>query len=82
MSFFISDAVAQQAGGQQGGDPMFSLLMLAGFFVIFYFLLIRPQAKRAKQHKAMVEALSKGDEIVTSGCSRRTRSRTAVCWAR
>jgi preprotein translocase subunit YajC len=40
---------------------------LGGMFVVFYFLLIRPQQKRAKEHKAMIEALSKGDEVVTGG---------------
>ena len=68
MSFFISDAYAQQAGAAAGqSSPIPSLLMLVGFFVIFYFLLIRPQSKRAKEHKVMVEAISKGDEIVTNG---------------
>ena len=71
MSFFISDALAAEApamaagGQQQGGiEP---LIMLGLLFVLFYFLLIRPQAKRAKEHKQMVEALSKGDEVVTTG---------------
>ena len=41
--------------------------MLGGMFAVFWFLLIRPQQKRAKEHKAMIEALAKGDEVVTSG---------------
>ncbi len=65
MSFLISDAWAQAGGG--GGSGLFSLLPLVGIFVLFYFLLIRPQQKRAKQHKEMVAATKKGDEVVTNG---------------
>ena len=68
MSFFISDAVAQggaPAAGQPGG--FMPMILMVGMFVIFYFLLIRPQSKRAKEHKVMVEALKNGDEIVTNG---------------
>ena len=65
MDFLISDAFAQ-AGGEAGGS-LFSLLPLVVIFVLFYFLLIRPQQKRAKQHKEMVAALSKGEEVVTNG---------------
>ncbi|HEB59070.1 MAG TPA: preprotein translocase subunit YajC [Gammaproteobacteria bacterium] len=68
MDFFISTALAEAPGGApQQGDPGSFFLLMIGMFVIFYFLLIRPQQKRAKQHRAMVEALSKGDEVVTSG---------------
>jgi preprotein translocase subunit YajC len=66
MSFFISDAMAQAAPAGQG-NPIMSFLPLVILFVIFYFLLIRPQQKKAKEHKNMVEALQKGDEIVTQG---------------
>lgn len=66
MSFFISDAMAQAAPASQG-DPIMQFLPLVILFVIFYFLLIRPQQKKAKEHKLMVEGLKKGDEIVTSG---------------
>lgn len=66
MSFFINDAMAQAAGAQQA-DPIMSFLPLIILFVIFYFLLIRPQQKKAKEHKQMVEALKKGDEVVTQG---------------
>lgn len=66
MSFFISDAMAQTAAGGQG-NPIMSFLPLVILFVIFYFLLIRPQQKKAKEHKGMVESLQKGDEIVTTG---------------
>lgn len=66
MSFFINDAWAAGAP-QAGGDPLLSFLPLVLIFVVFYFLLIRPQTKRAKEHRAMVAALSKGDEVVTNG---------------
>lgn len=66
MSFLIDNAYAQAAQGAQG-DPLLSFLPLIFIFVIFYFLLIRPQQKRAKEHKQMVQALSKGDEVVTNG---------------
>lgn len=65
MSFFISDAMAQDAAA--GGGGLVGLLPLILIFVIFYFMLIRPQTKRAKEHKNMVAALNKGDEIVTNG---------------
>ncbi|HJP06622.1 MAG: preprotein translocase subunit YajC [Acidiferrobacteraceae bacterium] len=65
MNFLISDAWAQ-AGGD-AGSSLFSLLPLVVIFILFYFLLIRPQQKRAKQHKEMVTALKKGEEIVTNG---------------
>ena len=65
MSFFISDAHAQDASAQAG--PLELILPLLLMFAIFYFLLIRPQQKKAKEHKSMVEALNKGDEVVTNG---------------
>jgi len=65
LDFFISPAYAQAAGQQ---PPVWQLpLMLALFFVVFYFFVLRPQSKRAKEHRAMIDALSKGDEVVTSG---------------
>jgi preprotein translocase subunit YajC len=67
--FFISNAYAQTAPAATGGTE--SSLMSIGFmvliFIVFYFLLIRPQVKRQKEHKTMVEALNKGDEVVTAG---------------
>ena len=66
MSFFIADAAAQ-SGQATGGFGFDFLLMIAVFFLIMYFLIIRPQTKRAKEHKALVESLSKGDEVVTAG---------------
>ena len=62
----ISPAYAQSTGGPFGGDLMTFLPMVA-IFVVFYFLLIRPQQKRARETKAMLEALQKGDEVVTAG---------------
>lgn len=65
MDFFISAAHAQE--GPAGGGMIEFLIMIAIFFAIMYFLIIRPQSKRAKEHRTMVESLSKGDEVVTSG---------------
>ncbi len=67
MSFFISDAMAQGAPASQPGGDILGFLPLILIFIVFYFLLIRPQVKRAKEHKKMVETLAKGDEVVTSG---------------
>ncbi len=67
MSFFISDAIAQTAGDQSGGFSFAAILPLVIMFGIFYFLLIRPQQKKAKEHKNMVATLKKGDEIITNG---------------
>lgn len=65
MNLLINDAYA--AGGGAQGDPWLGLLPIIIIFVIFWFLLIRPQTKRAKQHREMVAALEAGDEIVTQG---------------
>jgi len=62
LDFFIAPAWAQDGGG-----GFLTLLPMVLIFVIFYLLLIRPQQKRAKQHKTMVAGLSKGDEVVTNG---------------
>jgi preprotein translocase subunit YajC len=64
MTFLIDTAWAQ-AGGQ--ADPIMSFLPLVIIFVLFYFLLIRPQHKRQKEHRQMVAALETGQEIVTGG---------------
>ena len=66
MDWLIPSAWAQAAGGAQPNAFM-QLLPLILIFVVFYFLLIRPQAKRAKEHKVMVAALAVGDEVVTAG---------------
>ncbi len=66
MDFLISNAWAQQ-GAQGEPNALITFLPLIILFVLFYFLLIRPQMKRAKEHRQMVEALADGDEIVTNG---------------
>jgi preprotein translocase subunit YajC len=67
MSFFISDALAEGGAAAAQGDPITALLFPIGLLVLFYFFLIRPQSKRAKEQKEMVSALSKGDEVLTQG---------------
>ncbi|MDH5485701.1 MAG: preprotein translocase subunit YajC [Gammaproteobacteria bacterium] len=68
MSFFISDALAEGgAAAAQQGDPITALLFPLGLLALFYFFLIRPQSKRAKEHKTMTEGLKKGDEVITQG---------------
>jgi preprotein translocase subunit YajC len=67
MSFFISDAWAEAAPVAQQADPIGMLAPFAILFVVFYFLLIRPQQKRAKEHRKLIENLAKGDEVVTGG---------------
>ena len=66
MDFLISSAHAQFGGGSQSGSWM-SMLPLVALFVAFYFLLIRPQTKKAKEHREMVAKLGIGDEVVTAG---------------
>ena len=63
----ISSAYAQAAPAAAGGDGLIGFLPIILMFVLLYFLMIRPQMKRAKESKAMVEALQKGDEVVTAG---------------
>ena len=62
---FISEAWAQSGAAQGGGIE--SMLLIVLMFGVLYFLMIRPQMKRAKEHKAMVETLQKGDEIISAG---------------
>jgi preprotein translocase subunit YajC len=67
----IDVAYAQAPGGAAGGGPLSivanPLVMIVLMFVIFYFLLIRPQQKRAKEHRALLDNLKKGDKIITNG---------------
>jgi preprotein translocase subunit YajC len=63
---FISEAYAQ-AAQQPAGNPLLSILPIVAMFVILYFLMIRPQMKRAKEHRAMVDDLKAGDEVVALG---------------
>jgi preprotein translocase subunit YajC len=67
MSFLLSDAAAQTAGAAPAGSGFASLIPLILIFAVMYFLLIRPQQKKMKQHQALVAALGKGDEIMTNG---------------
>jgi preprotein translocase subunit YajC len=68
---FISSAFAQTApAAAAGGDmqsSLLSMLPIVLMFVVLYFIMIRPQMKKQKEHRAMVEALAKGDEVVTAG---------------
>ncbi|MDP1635661.1 MAG: preprotein translocase subunit YajC [Gallionellaceae bacterium] len=63
---FISNAYAEGAATPQGGGFM-EFLPLIALLAVFYFLILRPQQKRAKEHKSLIEALQKGDEVVTVG---------------
>lgn len=65
---FISEAYAQAAGAAPGGtDMLASFLPLVLIFVVFWFLMIRPQQKRMKEHRALVASLKKNDKVVTNG---------------
>lgn len=64
MNFFISDAVA---GSVSQGSSYSIVFMLISFFCIFYFMIFRPQQKRAKMHKDLISIISVGDEIMTTG---------------
>ncbi|MDD2881564.1 MAG: preprotein translocase subunit YajC [Rhodoferax sp.] len=68
---FISSAIAQTAPAAAAGGDLQSSLMgmlpLVLMFVVLYFVMIRPQMKKAKEHKSMVESLAKGDEVATAG---------------
>ncbi|MBA6230850.1 MULTISPECIES: preprotein translocase subunit YajC [unclassified Colwellia] len=66
MSLFISEAHAA-SGSVAGADGTSMLIMLAVFGLVFYFMIYRPQAKRVKEHKGLMSALSKGDEVLTQG---------------
>lgn len=63
----IDNAYAQAAQGAQSGLDLISLAPLVLMFVLLYFLMIRPQTRKAKEHRVMLQALQKGDEVVTSG---------------
>jgi preprotein translocase subunit YajC len=64
---FISPAYAQAAGGGGGGFDITAIMPLILIFAVFYFLLIRPQQKKAKEHRAMIGAVRRGDTVVTGG---------------
>ena len=68
MSFFISPALAEGAASAPPSPGLVpNLFLLGGFLLIFYFLILRPQNKRQKEHKALIDNLAKGDEVVTNG---------------
>jgi preprotein translocase subunit YajC len=67
IDFLITAAHAQAAPTAAPGSDLMAFLPMIAIFVVFYFLLIRPQQKRAKETKAMLQALQKGDEVVTAG---------------
>ena len=62
---FITEAWAQAGGAQGGGIE--SMVLIVVMFGVLYFMMIRPQMKRAKEHKTMIEALQKGDEVISGG---------------
>ena len=66
MDFLISPAYAQQAA-PQGAGIMPTLIMLGLFFLFMYFMIIRPQMKRQKEHRQLIESIEKGNEVVTQG---------------
>ncbi len=66
LLFLAATAHAQAEGQSAQGGQMFQILFLIGLFALFYFIAIRPQRKRQKEHTNMVSALSKGDEVVTT----------------
>ncbi len=66
MSFFSSDAAASATGPSQG-SPYSLVIMLVVFGLIFYFMILRPQQKRAKDHKKLMDSIGNGDEVLTTG---------------
>jgi preprotein translocase subunit YajC len=67
VNFLISNAYAEGPAAGPAGDSIEMILMMGVFFAIMYFMIIRPQQKRAKEHKQLLDSLSKGDEVVTGG---------------
>jgi preprotein translocase subunit YajC len=67
MSFPISPVIAQAAAAQPAGGGMSMIIMIVVLFGLMYFMMIRPQMKRQKEHRALVAGLAKGDEVVTNG---------------
>ncbi len=67
ITYAYAEVPAQAAQPQATTPPLFNMIPIAGMLVIFYFFMIRPQQKRANEHKKMLEALQKGDSVVTSG---------------
>ncbi|NMW24641.1 preprotein translocase subunit YajC [Rhodanobacter soli] len=67
MSFPISPVIAQAAASQPAGGGMSMIIMMVVLFGLMYFMMIRPQMKRQKEHRALIAGLAKGDEVVTNG---------------
>ncbi|HEX7815780.1 preprotein translocase subunit YajC [Dyella sp.] len=67
ISFMLAQAAAPAAGAQSPGSLLSFPILMILMFGVMYFIMIRPQMKRQKEHRSMVEALSKGDEVVTNG---------------
>jgi preprotein translocase subunit YajC len=67
MDFFISSAYAQAAGAGQPPGLLPNILLFGGLMVAMYFFMLRPQMKRAKEQRSLIDALAKGDEVVTNG---------------
>ena len=67
LDLFITPAYAAGSAPAQAGSPFGSIIFMVVILVLFYVFLILPQSKRAKKHKALLEGLSKGDEVITSG---------------
>ena len=67
MDFLIPSAMAADAGGGASGPIPIDLLIIVAFALVFYFIVWRPQSKRAKEHRELVAGLNKGDEIITNG---------------
>lgn len=67
MSFFISTAYAQEVAAAAQPNSMVTWIFLGGFIVVFYFMILRPQMKRGKEHRNLLGSLQKGDEVVTTG---------------
>lgn len=66
MSFFIAEAVAEEASAG-GFFPGMDIFIIVAFALVFYFIIWRPQSKRTKEHRNLIASLSKGDEVVTNG---------------
>jgi preprotein translocase subunit YajC len=67
MIFPIAPVIAQAAGAQPAGGGMSMIIMMVVLFGLMYFMMIRPQMKRQKEHRTLVAGLAKGDEVVTNG---------------
>jgi preprotein translocase subunit YajC len=66
MGLLISNALAAAPAAAPQADPTMSMLMMAGVFLLFYFLILRPQNKRAKEHRELISKIKVGDEVLTS----------------